>query len=103
MKPRSLAASLCLLLPFAATGQAFPTKPVHLIVPNAPGGAIDILARLYSQHLQPMWGDRPVVVEYKPGANTIVGSEFVAKSAPDGHTILLMVTSHVINPGIRTK
>jgi tripartite-type tricarboxylate transporter receptor subunit TctC len=100
---RFAAAALCLLLPLGAAAQTFPTRAVHLIVPNAPGGAIDILARLYAQHLQPMWGDRPIVVDYKPGANTIVGSEFVAKSPPDGHTILLMVTSHVINPSMRSR
>jgi len=94
----ALALSLAATAPLAQT--AFPAKPVRLIVPNAPGGAIDILARLFAQHLQPLW-NQSVVVEYKPGANTIVGSEFVAKSAPDGHTIGLVVTSHVINPSLR--
>lgn len=86
----------------AAQATAFPSKPVRLIVPNAPGGAIDILARLFARHLQPIWGQQ-VVVEYKPGANTIVGTEFVARAAPDGHTIGLVVTSHVINPSLRSS
>jgi tripartite-type tricarboxylate transporter receptor subunit TctC len=84
------------------SAQSFPNKPVRLIVPNAPGGAIDILARLFAQHLQPLWG-QSVLVEYKPGANTIVGTELVAKSVPDGHTIGLVVTSHVINPSMRSN
>ncbi len=85
-----------------AQASAFPSKPVRLIVPNAPGGAIDILARLFAQHLQPLWGQQ-VVIEYKPGANTIVGTEVVAKAPPDGHTIGLVVTSHVINPSLRSS
>lgn len=84
----------------AAQAQSFPTKPVHLIVPNAPGGAIDIMARLFQQHLNPIWG-QPVVIEYKPGAGTALGTEYVARSAPDGYTVCLVVTSHVINPSLR--
>jgi tripartite-type tricarboxylate transporter receptor subunit TctC len=84
----------------AAQAQFFPAKPVHLIVPTAPGGSIDILARLFSQHLQPLWG-QSVIVEYKPGASNAVGTDFVAKSAPDGHTVGMVVTAHVINPSIR--
>jgi tripartite-type tricarboxylate transporter receptor subunit TctC len=84
----------------AAAGPAFPTKQVHLIVPNQPGGAVDILARLLQTPLQEAW-KQPVIVEYKPGAGTVLGTDFVAKSAPDGHTIGLVVTSHVINPGVR--
>src|SRR3712207_4951301 len=95
-------ATLIALAPGAGTAQSFPSgRPVRLIVPNAPGGAIDILARLFAQHLQTMWGGNPVIVEYKPGANTALGTEFVAKSPPDGHTIGLVVTSHVINPSVR--
>src|SRR6185436_9194763 len=80
--------------------QSFPTKPVHLIVPNAPGGAIDIMARLFAQHLQPLWG-QPAVVDYKPGAGTALGTELAAKAAPDGHTLLFAVTAHVILPSLR--
>lgn len=88
-------------LAMAALGAvAFPTRPVHLIVPNQPGGAVDILARLLQNPLQQAW-KQPVIVEYKPGAGTVVGTDFVAKSKPDGHTIGIVVTSHVINPGLR--
>ena len=83
-----------------ASAQNFPSKPVTLIVPNAPGGAIDILARSLQQHLQTAWG-QTVLVEYKPGAGTVLGTDFVAKAAPDGHTLCLVATPHVINPAIR--
>ncbi|MEI7785769.1 MAG: tripartite tricarboxylate transporter substrate binding protein [Betaproteobacteria bacterium] len=83
-----------------AGAQNFPSKPVTLIVPNAPGGAIDILARSLQQHLQTAWG-QTVLVEYKPGAGTVVGTDFVAKAPADGHTLCLVATPHVINPAIR--
>lgn len=83
-----------------AAAQNFPSKPVTLIVPNAPGGAIDILARSLQQHLQTAWG-QTVLVEYKPGAGTVVGTDFVAKAPADGHTLCLVATPHVINPAIR--
>jgi tripartite-type tricarboxylate transporter receptor subunit TctC len=84
----------------ASLAQGFPTKPVRIIVPNAPGGSIDIMARLFQQHLQPLWG-QSVVVEYKPGAGTVIGTDTVAKSAPDGHTLGFIITAHVINPSLR--
>ncbi len=80
--------------------QDFPSRAVTLVVPNAAGGSIDILARLLSKYLEARW-HRSVVVIYKPGAGTALGTEFVAKSDPDGHTIGLVVTSHVINPSLR--
>lgn len=78
----------------------FPSKPVTIIVPNAPGGAIDILARVMQQHLQPLWS-QPVLVEYKAGAGTVLGTDFAAKAQPNGHTLCLVATPHVINPAMR--
>jgi tripartite-type tricarboxylate transporter receptor subunit TctC len=96
-----LTVAACALLPFAASAQAhFPSKPVTLIVPNAPGGAIDILARLLERNLSDTW-KQPVIVQYKPGAGTVMGTDFVAKSPPDGHTIGLVITGHMINPSLR--
>lgn len=96
-----LAAAACAVLPLAASAQAtFPSKAVNLIVPNAPGGAIDILARLLEKGLSETW-KQPVVVQYKPGAGTVLGTDFVAKSPPDGHTIGLVITGHMINPSLR--
>ena len=96
-----LAIGACALLPLTASAQApFPSRPVTLIVPNAPGGAIDILARLLEKQLSDTW-KQPVVVVYKAGAGTVIGTDFVAKAPPDGHTIGLVVTAHVINPSLR--
>ena len=98
---RLLASVACALLPLAAGAQApFPSKPVTIIVPNAPGGAIDILARLMEKQLSEIW-KQPVIVVYKAGAGTVIGTDFVAKAPADGHTIGLVVTSHVINPSLR--
>jgi tripartite-type tricarboxylate transporter receptor subunit TctC len=75
---------------FAAgvSAQGYPTKPIRIIVPYAAGGTSDILARQIGPELNKVWG-QPVVVENKPGANGNVGADFVAKSAPDGYTLLL--------------
>ena len=95
------ATAACAILPLAASAQSpFPSKPVTIIVPNAPGGAIDILARLMEKNLSETW-KQPVVVQYKPGAGTVMGTDFVAKSAPDGYTIGLVITGHMINPSLR--
>jgi tripartite-type tricarboxylate transporter receptor subunit TctC len=97
---KGIAGALLLSASASAAPAAFPNKPVRLIVPNQPGGAVDILARLLQNPLQEAW-KQPVIVEYKPGAGTVLGTDHVAKSAPDGHTIGLVVTSHVINPSVR--
>ena len=70
----------------AASAQTFPTRPVHIIVPYPAGGVVDALVRSVSQHVSDTLG-QPVVVDNKPGANTIIALETCAKSAPDGHTL----------------
>src|SRR3982750_3227418 len=98
-----IAAAAAVFLPFAAQAQqAWPTKPVKLIVPFAPGGPTDTVARLLAERLQSQWG-QPVIVDYKPGAGTMVGTDFVAKSAPDGYTLGMAITAHMINPGLQPK
>jgi tripartite-type tricarboxylate transporter receptor subunit TctC len=96
------AALLGSLAPGLAFSQAYPTKPVHMIVPFPPGGATDIIGRLVASKMQQVWG-QPVVVENKPGAGTVVATELVAKSPPDGYTLGFVITAHVINPSIRSS
>jgi tripartite-type tricarboxylate transporter receptor subunit TctC len=85
---RILLAVLAWLTVAAAQAQTYPSKAIRLIVPYAAGGTSDILARQLGPKLSETWG-QPVVVENKPGANGNVGADFVAKSAPDGYTLLL--------------
>jgi tripartite-type tricarboxylate transporter receptor subunit TctC len=82
--------------------QAFPAKAVRMIVPFPPGGGTDYTARLIGQKLSELWG-QPVVIENRPGASTIIGSEMVAKSPPDGYTLLMGSTNHTINPSLIAK
>ena len=79
---------------------AFPSKPVHWIVPFPPGGAAEIASRVIANRLRTVWG-QPVLIDSKPGAGTIIGTEAIAKSAPDGHTFGLVITAHVVNPTLR--
>ncbi len=90
MKKFALAGSLLAALAFAAPAQAqdFPSKPVKLIVPYAPGGGTDIVARIVAQKLQDKWGGPAVIVENRAGAGGNVGAEAVFTAAPDGYTLL---------------
>ena len=93
--------ALVLAVPGLAGAQQFPSKTVSLVVPNPPGGSIDVMARVFADGLQKMWDGKAVIVEYKPGAGTMIGMDFVAKSDPDGHTIGMVVTPMVILPALR--
>ena len=88
------------LAPLESAAQNYPVRAVRLMVPFPPGGATDIVGRLVSAKMQDVWG-QPVVVENKPGAGTVVGTDYVAKSAPDGYTLGMVVTAYVINPSLR--
>jgi tripartite-type tricarboxylate transporter receptor subunit TctC len=92
------AALAALALP--ALGQAWPVKPVRVIVPYPPGGPVDLSARLLAPKLQAALG-QPFIVENKPGAGGNIGADFVAKSAPDGYTIGMgAIATHAINPAL---
>jgi tripartite-type tricarboxylate transporter receptor subunit TctC len=85
-----------LLLACAASAQEFPSKPIRLITPFNPGGAIDVLTRIIGERLSTRLG-QPVVVEAIPGANTIIGTQAMLKGAPDGHTFMITTMSTTVN------
>lgn len=93
-----LSLGLAALAPAAA--QDFPKGPVKIIVPFPPGGPTDTVARLLGLKLQETWG-QPVIIDYKPGAGTVIGADFVAKSAPDGQTLGMVNSSLAVNPTLR--
>ena len=93
------AAVLLCLAASAGAQQVYPAKPIRIISPYAPGGTTDILARLVGSKLAESWG-QPIIVEPRPGGNTVIGSEVVTKSAPDGYTMLSILVSHVIVPNL---
>jgi tripartite-type tricarboxylate transporter receptor subunit TctC len=82
--------------------QAYPNKPIKLIVPFAPGGFTDVVARILGQKLSISLG-QPFVIENKAGAGSTIGTDFVAKAAPDGYTLVMVSTTHVISPAIYPK
>jgi tripartite-type tricarboxylate transporter receptor subunit TctC len=100
-RSKSLALGVLLSLVATAAGaQTYPDKPIRLILPYAPGGIIDYVGRTLAQRLSENIG-QPVVAENRPGAGGIAGTDFVAKAAPDGYTLLLMDPAVVINPTLQ--
>jgi tripartite-type tricarboxylate transporter receptor subunit TctC len=103
---RSLRTILFFLLAVSAAGalaQAYPAKPIRFVVPWAPGGSTDVLARIIAQKLNESWG-QPVLVENRPGASGNLGSDVVAKAAADGYTILVgSMSTHAMNGALYAK
>ena len=97
-------AALMLFAAFSAlpAHAAFPDKPIHIVVPFAPGGGTDAVARMLGVGLGAALG-QPVIVDNKPGAGTLIGSDFVAKSAPDGSTLVMATFAHAVNPSLQPK
>jgi tripartite-type tricarboxylate transporter receptor subunit TctC len=86
----------------AASAQSFPSKPVHIFVPYAPGGAVDILARTLGDAVSRQWG-QGVVVENRPGAGGVIASQALATSPPDGYTLILVASGHATNAFLYPK
>ena len=90
---------------FSSTAQAqtqasdYPNKPVRVIVPFAPGGSADVFGRFLAQKLQDALG-QTFIVDNRPGAGSVIGTDAVAKSAPDGYTLLLMSNTHTVNESL---
>ena len=87
--------------PYAAA-QSFPTRPARMIVPYPPGGGTDTISRLVAQKLSERWGQQ-VVVDNRPGANGIIGTELVARAKPDGYTFGVVIATQAINPALYPK
>jgi tripartite-type tricarboxylate transporter receptor subunit TctC len=102
---RALGATLAVLLsfPLLAAEQAYPSKPIRLVVPFPAGGSLDVVARAIGQKLTEAWG-QPVVIDNRPGAGGNIGADLVAKSAPDGYTILEgALSTHAVNVSLYGK
>ncbi|MCC6888753.1 MAG: tripartite tricarboxylate transporter substrate binding protein [Hyphomicrobiales bacterium] len=89
-----------MLLPSHAA--AYPERPIRVVIPLAPGGAVDLVARLLQPHLEKSLG-KPLIVEHRPGASGILGAATVANADPDGHTLLLVPTTYTINAAVQPK
>jgi tripartite-type tricarboxylate transporter receptor subunit TctC len=102
---RAVCATLAVLLsfPLLAAEQAYPSKPIRLVVPFPAGGSLDVVARAIGQKLTEAWG-QPVVIDNRPGAGGNIGADLVAKSAPDGYTILEgALSTHAVNVSLYAK
>jgi tripartite-type tricarboxylate transporter receptor subunit TctC len=97
-----LGAALSVASVINASAQVYPSKPIRLIVPFAPGGLNDTTARLVQPHLEKALG-QPVIVDNRPAASGIVGTDAVAKAPPDGHTLLMVASSHTVVPATNAK
>jgi tripartite-type tricarboxylate transporter receptor subunit TctC len=101
----ALAATLATVLAAVVSAPAFaafPDKPVRIVVPFAPGGGTDLIARTLAEAMSKDLGQM-VIVENKPGAGTIIGTDYVAKSAPDGYTLVISTFAHAVNPSMMPK
>lgn len=97
-----LAPLLALALASAAAAQTFPSRPVRLLIPYPPGGSAELLARPIAKRLGEVWG-QPVVLDFKAGAGGTIATDALAKSAPDGHALIMVLAAHAINATLYPK
>lgn len=97
---KRIAAVILLALSASAAAEDYPARPIHIVVPNPAGGTVDVVARAVAQGLGASLG-QPVIVDIKPGGNNVIGSDAVARAAPDGYTLLMGGTHVTINPLLR--
>ena len=102
MRHLGIAVAALLVASSSPSRAEYPDRTIEIVVPYTPGGTVDLLARALAPRLTAAWG-QPVVVLNRPGAGGSVGAEFVAKSAPDGYTVLFTLSSHTINPKLYAK
>jgi tripartite-type tricarboxylate transporter receptor subunit TctC len=88
--------------PITASAQAFPSKPIRFVMPYPPGGSSEILARPIAQEMTKQLGTS-VIIDFKPGGGTTIGADMIAKSAPDGYNIVMMLSAHAINATLMPK
>ena len=96
---KRILATAALAACLSASAQGFPNKPVKIIVPFGPGGFTDVAARILQKELAPVLG-QAVIIENRPGAGSTIGTDAVAKAAPDGYTLAMISTAHVISPHV---
>lgn len=96
------AGALAAYLPQPALAQAFPTKPIRLVMPYPPGGSSEILARPIAVEMSRALG-QSVIIDFKPGGGTTIGADAIAKSAPDGYNLVMMLSAHAINASLMPK
>jgi len=93
---------ICLVLTSFSVSAAYPDKPIKLIVPFAPGGGTDLVARTIGQSISDEL-HQPVIVDNKPGGSTVIGTDALAKSAPDGYSLVVATLAHAVNPSLKAK
>lgn len=98
----AVCAMLFALMPIVAAGQSFPERSVRMVVPFPPGGGTDFIARTVGQKLSELWG-KPVVMDNRPGATTVLATDIVAKAPPDGYTLLVTPVPFSIVPNIKSR
>ncbi len=98
----AVAAGVALGVGLSSAQAAFPEKPVRIVVPFAPGGGTDIIARTLGHEMSLELG-QPVIIENKPGAGTIIGTDSVAKSTPDGYSMVISTFAHAVNPSLMAR